>query len=123
MMKSRIGILLLCSVFASAAAAQKAPSDVTETQIKGYKANALKQCTDAGKSRGDPAEKVDGFCNCMIATLEKSVSREEWQKLTFYSSQGRQKEEINVLGPHAPKIKDCAAPPKDAPAPALRSGG
>lgn len=117
-MKSHFGILLLCSVFASAAAAQKAPADVTETQIKDYKANALKQCTDAGKSRGDPAEKIDGFCNCMISTLEKSVSRAEWQKLYFYSSQKRQQEEINVLGPHTPKIKACAAPPKDATAPA-----
>ena len=122
-MKSHFGILLLCSVFASAAAAQKAPADVTETQIKDYKANALKQCTDAGKSRGDAAEKVDGFCNCMISTLEKSVSRPEWQQLYFYSSQKRQQEEINVLGPHAGKVKACSRPAKDAPAPSLRSGG
>ena len=109
-MKSRISTLLLCTLFAGAAFAQKGPSQVTDAQIKTYKANALKQCTDAGKAQKDPPEKVSAFCKCMVATLEKNVSREEWKQLAFYSKEGRAADEINVLGPHRAKIKECAAP-------------
>lgn len=109
-MKSRIPMLLLCALFASAAAAQKGPSQVTDAQIKTYKENALKQCTDAGKAQKDPPEKVDTFCKCMIETLEKNVSQEEWKQLTFYAKEGRSADEINVLGPHREKVKECAVP-------------
>lgn len=109
-MKSRIPMLFLCALFASAASAQKAPSQVTDAQIKSYKANALKQCTEAGKAQKDAPEKVNAFCKCMVATLEKNVSQDEWKQLAFYSKERRAADEINVLGPHRAKIKECSAP-------------
>jgi hypothetical protein len=38
------------------------------------------------------------------------VSQDEWKQLAFYSKEGRTADEINVLGPHRDKIKECAAP-------------
>ena len=103
-------MLLLCTLFAGPAFAQKGPSQVTDAQIKTYKAKAQKQCTEAGTAQKDPPEKVNAFCKCMVATLEKNVSRDEWKQLAFYSNEGRTADEINVLGPHRAKIKECAAP-------------
>lgn len=109
-MKSLIPIALLCALAAGPVLAQKAPQQVTEAQIKAYKANALKQCTEAGTAQKDPPEKVSAFCKCMVTTLEKNVSQDEWKQLAFYSKEGRAADEINVLGPHRAKIKECAAP-------------
>lgn len=109
-MKPRIPMLILCAFVAGPAFAQKGPQQVTDAQIKTYKANALKQCTEAGTAQKDPPEKVSSFCKCMVTTLEKNVSRDEWKQLAFYSKEGRTPDEMNVLGPHRPKIKECAAP-------------
>lgn len=109
-MKSRIPMLFVCALAAWPAFAQKGPQQVSDAQIKVYKANALKQCTEAGTAQKDPPEKVSAFCKCMVTTLEKNVSQDEWKQLAFYSKEGRTADEINVLGPHRDKIKECAAP-------------
>lgn len=109
-MKSRIPMLFLCALAAGPVLAQKTPQQVTDAQIKAYKANALKQCTEAGTAQKDPPEKVSAFCKCMVTTLEKNVSPDEWKQLAFYSKEGRTSDEVNVLGPHRAKVKECAAP-------------
>ena len=109
-MTARIAVLLAFALFAAAAHAQKSPSDVTDAQVKAYKSNALSQCTEAGKKQKDAPEKVDAFCGCMIKTLEKNISAEEWKQLAFYAKEGRTSDEMNVLGPHRASIKACAAP-------------
>lgn len=100
-------MLLLFCAFAAPTLAQQRAADVTEAQIKEYKATAMGGCREAGKARGDTAESVDEFCSCMIGALEKSMTRAEWQQVYFLSRQNREKEELNVLGPHMTQIRAC----------------
>ena len=114
-MKLRSAILVICSVLAAPAAAQKTPSDVTDAQIRDYKRAAEKSCYDTGKSRGDPPEKVNAFCKCLTGTFEKSMTKAEWQSAFYYSINKREKEEANVFGPHATKLRSCTPPAPPAP--------
>ena len=109
-MTLRMLVVLLCCAYAGAALAQKSSSEVTEAQIRQYKATAESACLESGKSRGDPIARVTEFCKCMTGVFEKNLTRSEWQELYFLASQKREKEEANVLGPHIGKIRVCTQP-------------
>lgn len=109
-MKLRVIAALMCCTFAGAALAQKSATDVTDAQIRQYKATAENACLESGKSRGDPIARVTEFCKCMTGVFEKNLTRTEWQQLYFLASQKRESEEVNVLGPHMGKIRVCTPP-------------
>jgi hypothetical protein len=109
-MSLRVCAALLCCAFAGAALAQKSASEVTDAQIKQYKATAENACLESGKTRGDPLPKVTEFCKCMTSVFEKNLTKSDWQQLYFLASQKRDKEEANVLGPHVTKLRSCRPP-------------
>ena len=67
----------------------------------------VKGCKDGGRQRGDPAQHVDAFCDCMIEVLRGSLRVEEWQRATFFGMRRNEHEEQQVLMPHLPKVKAC----------------
>jgi hypothetical protein len=77
-MRLPTALLLFCAI-ATSVAAQQSPSDVTQAQIVEYKAAAENACKESGKKQGDPQEKVDAFCGCLMDVLDKSMSWPEWQ--------------------------------------------
>jgi len=109
-MKLRVLAALLYCAFSGAALAQKSASDVTEAQIRQYKATAENACLESGKSRGDPIARVTEFCKCMTGVFEKNLARSDWQQLYFLASEKREKEEANMLGPHMGKLRVCTPP-------------
>ena len=98
---------VLAVLAAGPAVAQKEPSEVTDGEIAKYKALARTACAETGVGRGDPKEKVEAFCSCVIDTLNESMTRAEWQQVYFYSMKQQPKEEERVLAPHVPKIGRC----------------
>ena len=104
----RAAIAFLAAVtFAGTVFAQQSPSEVTDAEIARYKATAQKGCRDAGLARNDPQERVDTFCNCVLATLEKTMKRTEWQQAYFYSMKNQEAEEKGVLDPHVKNLGVC----------------
>ena len=101
--------------FAGVAHAQESPSEVTDSEIAKYKQLAFNECREPGIKRGDPAERVDAFCSCVVAALEKSMKRPEWQQAAFYRLHKNAEQEKSVLDPHLPNIKQCAAKPEAKP--------
>jgi hypothetical protein len=91
--------------------AQNEPSEVTDAEISKYKASAEAACRESGAKRGDPQERIDAFCGCVMATLSKSMSRPEWQQVYFYSLNRRNDREMQVLEPHLKKVAACRAGP------------
>jgi len=87
--------------------AQKEPSDVTDKEIARYQALAKDGCVQAGLSRGDPQDRVEAFCGCMLDTLLKSMSRSEWQQAYFYSLKEQSDDERRVVTPHLSKLDAC----------------
>ena len=87
--------------------AQKDPSEVTDKEIARYQATAKEGCVQAGLSRGDPQDRVEAFCGCMLDTLLKSMSRSEWQQAYFYSLKAQSDDERRVVAPHLPKLDAC----------------
>lgn len=106
-MNLRAAVFFIAAALAGAAFAQQSPSEVTDGEIARYKATAQKGCRDAGMSSGDPQERVDTFCNCMIQTLEKSMKRTEWQQAYFHSLKNEEAQENAVLEPHVKQIAAC----------------
>jgi hypothetical protein len=102
--------LVLCALFSASALAQKEPSEVTDKEIERYKAAAKTACVEPGLARGDPPEKVDALCSCIIGALTKSMSRSEWQQAYFYSTRKQPEEERKVIAPHLPKPELCRPP-------------
>jgi hypothetical protein len=111
-MNTRLLALLLACLFSAPVAAQKEPAEVTDKEIGKYKALADTSCRDAGAKQGDPKEKIDAFCGCLLTTLNKSLTRPEWQQAYFYSMKGQTKEEMSVLAPHLKNVAACR--PADA---------
>jgi hypothetical protein len=87
--------------------AQENPAEVTDKEIARYKASAKNACMEPGLARGDPQEKVEAFCSCMLASLNKTMTRAEWQQAYFYSLKQQATEEKSVVGPHLSKLDAC----------------
>jgi hypothetical protein len=109
-MKMHFAAVLLCAGFSAAAFAQKEPSEVTDKEIERYKLTAKNACMEPGLAKGDPRERVEALCSCIIGALNKSMSRSEWQQAFFYSQRNQAEEERKVLAPHFPKPGECRAP-------------
>ena len=99
--------LVLSGAFAGAAWPQQSGSSVTDQELAAYKRNAQAGCQEGGKKQGDPQEKIDAFCSCLMATLEKSVSDVEWRQLARYSLDGRGEDEKKALDPHLKNLAAC----------------
>ena len=110
-MKIRSLALLLAALISAPVAAQKEPAEVTDGEIAKYKALAASSCHEAGTKQGDPKEKVDAFCGCLVATINKTMTRAEWQQAYFYSLKGQSKEERQVLDPHLKNVGVCMPAP------------
>jgi hypothetical protein len=102
---------LLIILISSVAYAQDQATDVSDDQVAMYKTGLEMGCRDAGRRRGDPVSKVDGFCTCMMSALAASVSHSEWQQAFFHSVRKRDREEMMVLKPHLSKLQACKNSP------------
>ena len=106
-MKTHVAAFVLCAAFSASALAQKEPSEVTDKEIDRYKTAAKTACMEPGLAKGDPREKVDALCTCIIGALNKSMSRSEWQQAYFYSTRKQAEDERKVIVPHLPKPEVC----------------
>ena len=100
-------LLLCCSLVSLPSWSQSSPQEVTAQQISEYQVGMAKGCKDRGRERGDPAQHVDAFCDCMINALRGSLRTEEWQRATFFGMIRNEQEQQQVLTPHLPKVKAC----------------
>lgn len=106
-MKGRWLVLSVVFVASAHLSAQEAPADVSAAQVNAYRNGVDLGCRDAGRRKGDPQAKVDGFCSCLVDTLKNSMSYSEWQQAVFYSMKKQEREAMLVLGPHMAKAKAC----------------
>ena len=97
----------LAAALAGAAVAQESPSEVTDGEIAKYKKAAYAGCREPGIKRGDPEARVDAFCSCMIAQLEQSMKRPEWQQAYYYFYKNDTEQHNKVLAAHLPNVKHC----------------
>ena len=109
--KAIAALLLFAAAAAAPVRAQDAPAEVTDNEVARYKSTAKKACIDSGLARGDPQERVDAFCGCMLEQLDKSMSRSEWQQAYFYSLRQQPDDERRVIGPHLSTLAACRPKP------------
>src|SRR5215472_14812551 len=95
--------LMLFLLFTTRAWAQHSdPSQVTAAEVFAYRTGIEQGCRDAGHRKGDPAEKVDRACSCLISVLGSRLTDDDWRRAVFYGQQGRGAEEQAVVfTPHA----------------------
>ena len=105
-------LLLVALVVSGAADAQSSLFEVTDAQIAKYKTDAYEGCREPGIKRGDAEPRVNAFCSCVIATLEKSMKPVEWQQATFYALKNDEVRHRSVIDPYRANLKSCAAQPK-----------
>ena len=123
-MKLRLTAVLLACAVSAAAFAQKEPAEVTDNEIARYKTSAETECRVGAAGKGDPAD-VAAFCSCLFASLNKTMTRAEWQQVYFYANtaaEGARARE--VLDPHLKKSEcrpqgaaqqSAPTPPADKP--------
>lgn len=100
-------LLLLTTLISSTVLALESPSDVTDSQVSFYQLGMEKGCKDAGHRRGDAAEKVEAFCNCMTQALKDDLTYAEWQQAYFFSRNRQDREEMKIIGQHMRKVQGC----------------
>lgn len=103
-MKLRFSALLLACAIAAPAFAQKEPAEVTDREIAKYKVSAETECRTGAAGKGDPAD-VAAFCSCLFKSLDKSMTRPEWQQVYFYANTGDANHAREVLDPHLQKAE------------------
>jgi hypothetical protein len=104
-------LLSLCALCACVGTPHRDPSEVSQLEVGAYKRGVEAGCINAGRSKGDPEEKTNAFCKCVIATLESRLSSEEWRTATFYAQQRRSADEQRTLAPHMLAVQQCRASP------------
>lgn len=105
----RAAAILLISAMAVSgfASAQTAPEQVTASQVSHYQMGIERGCKNQGRQRGDPVERVDALCACMIETMKASLSQAEWQKAFYFALTRRPEEEMQVVAPYLPTLQTC----------------
>ena len=103
-MKLRFSAVLLACVFSASAFAQKEPAEVTDGEIAKYKVAAETECRVGAAGKGDPAD-IAAFCSCLFASLDKTMTRPEWQQVYFYANGGEGARARQVLDPHLKKTE------------------
>lgn len=116
-MRIRALACLLAFLASAPVAAQKESSEVSDNEINKYKALATSSCQDAGIKKGDPKEQVDAFCGCLMTTINKTMTRGDWQRAYFHSMKGESQEERKVLEPHLKNVAVCVPQPPATQAP------
>jgi hypothetical protein len=103
--------LLVVLVFLAGCASQSPEGfrEVSAAQVSFYQLGMETGCKDAGRRRSDPPERVETFCNCMMKTLKEHATQEEWQRAYFHSRKREDREEMQALAPHMPKVQACRA--------------
>jgi hypothetical protein len=102
-----LALLVACGAAALPAIAQTAASQVTEAQIAEYKRTAGTACREGGKKQGDPEDKVEAFCSCLMQSLDKTMSATEWRQAVVYSRSKEATRERDLLMPHVKKLEGC----------------
>jgi hypothetical protein len=92
---------------AATAAAQEPSAAVTKEQVKTYQASIEGGCRDAGVKGGNPADKVNAFCSCVIATLRENVPFSEWQSAFYHWKLHENDQEQKILAPYMGMMGVC----------------
>lgn len=99
--------LILLLTLTGCGSLHKVPDEVSDLEVKLYKAGMDKGCRDAGRAKGDSQSKIDGFCGCMMEKLNQSLSYAEWQKATFFAQKKLDAEELQSVAPQKRGIDAC----------------
>lgn len=102
-----IFLLLSAALISSQTLAQESASEVADKQVAFYQAGIETGCNDAGRGNGDPAEKVEALCKCMIKVLKEELTYSEWQQAYQFSRNRQVREEMQVIGAHMGKVQSC----------------
>jgi hypothetical protein len=103
-MKRRLTAVLLACALSPVALAQKEPSEVSDKEIAGYKVTAESECRAGAVGKGDPAD-IAAFCSCLFKSLDKTMTRPEWQQVYFYAHHADKAKAREVLDPHLKKAE------------------
>jgi hypothetical protein len=103
-MKLRLTAVLLACAVSAAAFAQKEPAEVTDNEIAKYKVSAETECRVGAAGKGDPAD-IAAFCSCLFSSLNKTMTRPEWQQVYFYANTNEGARARTVLDPHLQKAE------------------
>jgi hypothetical protein len=109
-MKLRLTAMLLACAVSASAYAQKEPAEVTDGEIAKYKNTSESDCRAGAAGKGDPAD-VAAFCGCIFASLNKTMTRPEWQQAYFYTQKGEEPRVREILAPH---LKQATCRPQGA---------
>ena len=104
----RLAALTIAILAANSAYGQETPAQVTADQVAVYRAGMDNGCRNAGRRRGDPQARVDGFCSCMMKVLDKSMTADEWKRAVLHALKRQDHEEMAVLRPHMSKVQACS---------------
>ena len=87
--------------------AQDTPTEVTDEQIASYQQGIETGCRGAGLRKGDPLDRVDAFCTCVMKVLRSELTPAEWRQAYFHAARHEEKEERAVMAPHLQSVATC----------------
>ncbi len=101
-------ILALLAV-GGCAAHLESPEAVTNVDVDRYQFGLDQDCRDAGAKHGQSPSEIDAFCNCVFDTLNRDLSRSDWNRAVFFYLNGNEHDEERVMAPFLKKVIACRA--------------
>jgi hypothetical protein len=97
--------IVLSITIGGVAFGQQTSVEISEAQISDYQRGMDAGCKGLAGPRRVAPERVK-LCDCLMKSLQASMSREEWQQATLFAHK-RDEREMKVLEPHVAVARLC----------------
>ena len=95
------------AAFAASLAAHAQPSEVTRLDVAAYKNAVSMDCRAQGRRLKHSVQQIERRCRCVVDTLNRRMTDEEWRRATQFAKQGDGKGEAQALARHSAALKAC----------------
>ena len=106
-MKTILSLAALACAVASGPG-QAADKPVTGLDVANYRNSIANGCALQGRRLKHAQADIDRRCKCVLDTLVKRVTEDEWKRAADFARQGKDKDEAAVLARHNAALKACS---------------
>jgi hypothetical protein len=85
------------------------PASMTDVDIATFRDGFRAGCTDAAIGHGKSRQQAAEDCSCILGTLQRVLTHEEWQRLTYEGQNGMESDELAAIASHVDALRSCLA--------------
>ena len=100
-------IVAVCLIALRMVPVGASPGLVSDPEIASYKHSLDHDCRTAADPAAAAAGGAAAWCSCRMATLERRLSRSDWQQAVFLARTGQQAQQARLFESLRPQLERC----------------